>query len=98
MKAMDINKEEWRTKKYSFFQHTECEAFPCHETDDIANFNCLFCFCPLYALGEQCNGDHTTALGGVKDCCKCMVPHKRDNYGYIMERYNDILDMMDNYR
>ena len=35
------------TENYKFFQHKACEFFPCHETKDIDNFNCLFCYCPL---------------------------------------------------
>ncbi len=27
---------------YSFFQHKECEFFPCHKTDHPEDFNCLF--------------------------------------------------------
>ena len=37
------------TENFKFFQHKACEFFPCHETKDIDNFNCLFCYCPLYA-------------------------------------------------
>ena len=29
------------TENYKFFQHKACEFFPCHETKDIDNFNCL---------------------------------------------------------
>ncbi|MBP8030977.1 MAG: metal-binding protein, partial [Acetobacterium sp.] len=36
---------------YKFFQHRDCEYFPCHQADDLEDFNCLFCYCPLYALG-----------------------------------------------
>ena len=45
-------KPYWEGKQYSFFCHKECEFFPCHETKDPENFNCLFCYCPLYALGK----------------------------------------------
>ena len=41
---------------YSFFQHKECEFFPCHPTDHPEDFNCLFCYCPLYALGTNARG------------------------------------------
>ena len=40
-------KPYWEGKQYSFFCHKECEFFPCHETKDPENFNCLFCYCPL---------------------------------------------------
>ena len=41
---------------YKFFQNRECEYFPCHEGADPETFSCLFCYCPLYALGDQCGG------------------------------------------
>ena len=40
-------------KHYSFFQNRECEYFPCHKGADPETFNCLFCYCPLYALEEN---------------------------------------------
>ena len=43
--------------KYRFFQHSACEFFPCHKTDRPEDFNCLFCYCPLYALGRRCGGN-----------------------------------------
>ena len=39
-------KPYWEDKEYSFFSHKNCEYFPCHETKDTDNFNCLFCYCP----------------------------------------------------
>ena len=60
---------------YSFFQHKECEFFPCHKTDRPEDFNCLFCYCPLYALGDKCKGNFRYTENGVKDCSGCMVPH-----------------------
>ena len=47
-------KPEWEGKGYSFFQNTNCEYFPCHATKHPEDFNCLFCYCPLYALGRGC--------------------------------------------
>ncbi len=77
---------EWREKKFSFFQHKECEYFPCHQVGDMKNFNCLFCFCPLYALGEQCGGNFQILENGIKDCSACTMPHQKENYGMVMER------------
>ena len=42
---------------YAFFQNKDCEYFPCHKCADAENFNCLFCYCPLYALGDECGGN-----------------------------------------
>lgn len=86
-------KPYWEGKQYSFFCHKECEFFPCHETKDPENFNCLFCYCPLYALGSKCGGNFKYTENGVKDCSNCMLPHKRKNYGYIMGKYNEIMEL-----
>ena len=51
---------------YSFFQHTACEFFPCHETAHPEDFNCLFCYCPLYALGDRCGGNFRYIGDGIK--------------------------------
>ena len=48
--------EPWRGKAYFCFTHKECEYYPCHEVSDPEQFNCLFCFCPLYSLGSRCGG------------------------------------------
>ena len=84
---------EITTENYKFNQHRECEFFPCHETEDVDNFNCLFCYCPLYALGSKCGGNFKYIEGDVKDCSACMVPHRRKNYDYIMSKYSEILEL-----
>ena len=73
-----------------FYNHKKCEFFPCHETTDPQNFNCLFCYCPLYALGSKCGGNFKYTEQGIKDCSACKLPHKRKNYGYIMSKYQEI--------
>ena len=78
---------------YDFFQNRECEYFPCHRQADEDTFNCLFCYCPLYALGEQCGGNFTYTESGIKDCSNCLIPHRRENYGRIMEKMDGILEL-----
>ena len=85
--------QELKTKNYKIFQHRECEFFPCHKTEDEENFNCLFCYCPLYALGENCGGNFKYTEDGIKDCSNCLVPHKRKNYEYIMSKFMDIVEV-----
>ncbi len=53
----------------------------------IENFNCLFCYCPLYALGEDCGGNYIYTESGIKNCINCGIPHIRDNYGKILGKY-----------
>jgi len=82
--------EDWHDKHYAFFQNRKCECFPCHETADPENFNCLFCYCPLYALGEGCKGNFRYTESGIKDCSACLIPHIRGNYGYITDRFSEV--------
>ena len=76
--------------RYSFFQHRECEFFPCHKTDHPENFNCLFCYCPLYTLGSDCGGNCAWLPNGVKDCSGCLVPHGRGSYPYVVSKFEKL--------
>ncbi|NLZ73530.1 MAG: hypothetical protein GX905_06900 [Bacteroidales bacterium] len=96
MEVFSLNSERkpsWWGKKYSFINHKECEFFPCHDTNDPDNFNCLFCYCPLYALKDRCGGNFIYDESGIKDCSQCMVPHKKENYGYILSKFEEILEI-----
>lgn len=68
-----------------FFKNDACAYFPCHKTENAEEFNCLFCFCPLYSL-EDCGGNFTFTENGVKDCSACTLPHNAEKYAYIMDR------------
>jgi Zn-finger protein len=83
----------WHGKRYAFFCHSQCEAFPCHSVEDTDNFNCLFCYCPLYMLGKECGGS-PDFHSGIKDCSNCTLPHERKNYGVIVGRFEDIVKQM----
>lgn len=78
---------------YDFFQNRQCEYFPCHAGADEASFNCLFCFCPLYALGEKCGGNFTYTKEGIKDCSGCLRPHRRESYDSIMKMMPQVLEL-----
>ena len=71
---------------HTFFANRNCKYFPCHKTEDTDNFNCLFCYCPLYAMGPDCGGHFRYTKKSVKDCTGCLVPHKRENYPVIMDK------------
>lgn len=79
------------TNHYKYFSHKECEFFPCHKESDGKDFNCLFCFCPLY-LVKACGGAYTYTETGTKDCSHCLFPHKKENYGRIMARLKDEME------
>lgn len=78
---------------YKFFSNRECEYFPCHKIGDEANFNCMFCYCPLYALGSKCGGQYKYNEKGIKDCTDCILPHKRESYEYIIKKFEQISEI-----
>ena len=73
-----------------FFQNRECRFFPCHKGVAEEEFNCLFCYCPLYALGDRCGGNFRYTDSGVKDCTNCSFPHRRENYRAVLKRFPEI--------
>ena len=78
---------------YDFFQNRECEYFPCHPGADPETFSCLFCYCPLYCLGEQCGGSFRYTENGIKDCTNCLRPHRRENYDAICDKMSQVLEL-----
>lgn len=78
---------------YDFFQNKLCEYFPCHKCADTKNFSCLFCYCPLYALGDRCGGHYTYTKEGIKDCSACLLPHRRENYDRVMEKMKAVIEL-----
>ena len=80
---------------YKFFSNRECEYFPCHEITDSDSFNCLFCYCPLYALGDSCGVNFKYIGDGkkIKDCSECLVPHSEKAYDYITGRFTEIAEI-----
>lgn len=70
---------------YRFFENKDCKYFPCHK--GLADFNCLFCYCPMYRL-EHCPGNprYFEKNGKwIKDCSGCTFPHDPEHYDTIMQ-------------
>ena len=77
---------------YKFFRNNRCEYFPCHSTDNPQEFNCLFCYCPLYMLGKDCGGKFVYLPNGIKDCSACTLPHLKDaGYEHIQKKMPQII-------
>lgn len=89
---------EVETERFKFNQHRECEYFPCHATNRPEDFNCLFCYCPLYALGDKCGGNFKYLDNGFKDCSNCLLPHSRKGYDHIINKYGEISQIAANNR
>ena len=71
-----------------YFQNRKCEYFPCHKGLK-EDFNCMFCYCPLYLLGEKCGGNFAYTENGIKDCSNCLIPHSKDGYRYILAKLGE---------
>ncbi|WP_373897273.1 cysteine-rich small domain-containing protein [Haloimpatiens sp. FM7315] len=86
------------SENYKFFKHSSCECFPCHKVKNTDSFNCLFCFCPLYGLGDKCGGNFKYNERGIKDCSDCIIPHSKNGYEYIMSKMSDVMNLASNNR
>ena len=80
-------------KSGSFFQNRACSTFPCHRGCDLETFNCLFCYCPLYALGERCEGNPCYTEKGIKDCSGCTLPHEPGGYETVLSRFPELAEL-----
>ena len=69
-----------------YFSNTDCEYYPCHANAKRENFNCLFCYCPLYGLSD-CGGNPTYLPNGIKDCSGCLRPH--EDYDGVIARLRE---------
>ena len=82
-----------REASHAFFQNRECEYFPCHKGAEEETFNCLFCYCPLYTLGERCGGAFTYLDNGMKDCSGCTRPHSEGGYEFVLEKFGQLAQL-----
>ena len=78
---------------HTFFRNQDCPYFPCHKTLKSEDFNCMFCYCPLYTLGEACGGNFKYTSQGIKDCSQCILPHTKDGYSYILSHFSALSDL-----
>ena len=77
---------------HKFFSNKDCKYFPCHTMPNNVEFNCLFCYCPLYPLGEKCNG--LFKLSGekrIKNCIGCHLPHLPEYYDVVISKLKELL-------
>ena len=94
MKQTDGSNTWWDGKHFAFFQNADCEFFPCHKIESTQEFSCLFCYCPLYALEENCGGAFSYTDAGVKDCSNCLFPHMKKNYGAVTARVSELIEQV----
>lgn len=72
---------------HRFFANKECKYYPCHK--GLSEFNCLFCYCPMYFL-DECLGHpvYKKKEDGrvIKVCTDCNFPHHPKNYDLILKK------------
>lgn len=77
---------------YKFNQNKDCEFFPCHSTNSPETFNCLFCYCPLYLLKDDCGGNFNYMDNGIKDCSACTIPHSPGGYEFVIGKMGLVME------
>ena len=73
---------------FRYFRNHDCKYFPCHAIDG-EDFNCLFCFCPLYRF-DDCGGTYEYSKKGIKMCMDCSMPHIPKNYDAIIDKLKKV--------
>lgn len=69
---------------YKFYNNKGCHYLPCHKVNNVDEFNCMFCYCPLYFF-DECGGNYKDK-SGIKDCLDCLIPHSPKGYDYINQK------------
>ena len=85
-----INRRGYIVDNYKFNKNKKCEYFPCHTGVAEEEFNCLFCYCPLYMLENKCGGNFKIT-NGVKDCSSCTKPHNPNSFDFIMAKMGEVI-------
>ena len=72
-------------QSYRFFENKECKYFPCHK--GLEEFNCLFCYCPMYPIKDCPGTPQIVEKKGkvIKVCTNCTFPHQPENYDRIVK-------------
>jgi len=71
---------------HKFFSNKDCKYFPCHDAPGVDGFNCMFCYCPLYYLGDKCGGGFRfEGADKIKHCEDCHLPHLPEYYDIVVD-------------
>ena len=79
---------------YKFFQNKKCEYFPCHKGIPEEDFNCLFCYCPLYTLGKSCGGNCEFLEKWSQILHEMWFSASANNYDKVISRFQEIIAVM----
>jgi Zn-finger protein len=71
-----------------------CKFFPCHKGINPEDFDCTFCYCPIYPCGiKETGGKWITGNSGdaIWDCTGCNIIHRKDVVKKIKSKIRDII-------
>ena len=91
-KGRKTGKPYWEGKEYSFYNHKKCEFFLAMKLQIRKILTACFTLLSSICFGSKCGGNFKYRAGD-KDCSDCKLPHKRKNYGYIMSKYQEIMEL-----
>ena len=75
---------------HKLFTNKKCVYFPCHAAPADGEFNCLFCYCPLYGY-DNCPGNPMYVWSEekqvfIKDCQLCTYVHEgKESWDRVQE-------------
>ena len=74
---------------HRYSQNHICKYFPCHQLLNDGEYNCLFCYRPLYGLDDKCGGSFEY-MKKIKVCMGCNFPHIPENYDIIVAKLKEV--------
>ena len=74
---------------FSFSSNKAWERYPCRSMRKGWNSAACSAIVRCICWAERAEMLHHLE-NGVKDCSKCLIPHQRDNYGYLAGRFQEI--------
>ena len=79
-------------RRYQFFNHAACEVLPLPRHAGRGAQLPLLPSARSTRSGPACGGNYRYVgeRGDIKDCSACTLPHRRENYDYLMGRYAEI--------
>ncbi|MFR5118337.1 MAG: cysteine-rich small domain-containing protein [Eubacterium sp.] len=72
---------------FSAIVHVSASSCRAKELQIQRILHCLLCYCPLYLLGDECGGNFEYLPNGIKNCSNCTLPHCREGYAHVMNKY-----------
>jgi Zn-finger protein len=77
----------------------DCNYYPCHDGIIEEEYQCEFCFCPIYPCNiEKTGGKIISGRDGsqIWDCSDCIIVHEKENFNKIKKGLHNIIQEISN--